>query len=79
MRNSTNMTASDCFYLGTESYKNDETACAIMWLREALRRFDVDNDDAKLEASIKGHLSVILYENGNMQVEICKFLRIFKQ
>lgn len=58
------MTASDCFYLGMESNNNGETAFAILWLKEALRRFDENNDDTKLLASIKGYLALVHYEKG---------------
>lgn len=62
------MTASDCFYMGMEVYISGETMYAIMWLKEALKRLDVNTDEANLEANIKAYLSHVHYEKG-MYVE----------
>lgn len=67
------MTASDCFQLGTEFYKSGETLYAIMWLKEALKRFDVGTDEDQLEDNIKVYLSHVHYEKGNS-----KWIRTFQ-
>ena len=59
--------AHDCFELGRQSYNNHDYYHTVLWMREALRKYETEkNDTTVYEWEILEYLAYSLYMQGTV-------------
>ncbi|XP_065202601.1 prolyl 4-hydroxylase subunit alpha-2-like isoform X3 [Planococcus citri] len=65
---SSSLSTHDCFELGRQSYNNQDFFHTVLWMREALRRYEVEKNETTVhEWEILEYLAYSLYMQGNVE------------
>ncbi|KDR24152.1 prolyl 4-hydroxylase subunit alpha-1 [Zootermopsis nevadensis] len=63
---STELSAGDCFELGRQSYNNGDYYHTVLWMTEALQRYEDENNKTTTKSDILEYLAFSTYKEGNV-------------
>ncbi|XP_046405340.1 prolyl 4-hydroxylase subunit alpha-1 [Ischnura elegans] len=63
---STALTAGGCFELGRQSYNNGDFYHTVLWMTEALQRYEEERNKTTVKADILEYLAFSMYQQGNV-------------
>ncbi|XP_066993933.1 prolyl 4-hydroxylase subunit alpha-2 [Anabrus simplex] len=67
---STELSASDCFELGRQSYNNGDFYHTVLWMKEALSRYEEEYNKTSTKADILEYLAFSTYMQGNVRTAL---------
>ncbi|CAK9300109.1 unnamed protein product [Gordionus sp. m RMFG-2023] len=72
VKTSPNLNAEQCFEIGRQSYLNEDFYHTRIWMEEALRKWDVEQDKTIKREDILEYLAFSLYKQGNVNMALKK-------
>ncbi|CAK9300112.1 unnamed protein product [Gordionus sp. m RMFG-2023] len=72
IKNSPNLNAEQCFEIGRQSYVNEDFYHARIWMEEALRKWNEEQDKTMEKEDILEYLSFSLYKQGDVIMALNK-------
>lgn len=67
---STQLTAADCYELGRIAYNSDDYYHTILWMEEAMIRYDKEKDKTITKDTLLDYLSFATYKQGNARLAL---------
>ncbi|KAG8235127.1 hypothetical protein J437_LFUL012323 [Ladona fulva] len=64
---STALSAGGCFELGRQSYNNGDFYHTVLWMTEALQRYEEENNKTTVKSDILEYLAFSMYQQGNVR------------